>query len=486
MKKQWVISSAVCGIFMLAQAANAASLMQVYGQALKSDPTFKQAYATEMSVAESVPTSLAVLLPQVALNSSAVWTKYTTESSNYASGVSHSGSRLRTTLRRRITDVNLSVTQKIFDFNSWLQLASAKASVKAAKATFNAAAQDLMQRTAQAYFDVLQARDILRFSAAEKRALYQEYLQAREQLKVGVATITDVDNAKAAYDGSIADYITAKNDLANVSENLRSITGVLYPSLNPLKRKIPLIMPTPTNINKWVAVGINQNWNFVSSKYQTLAAHRNILATRGGHLPTVSARVAYDNQLTRTYRSKGRTRQKGSSAEIDVSLPIFSGGSVSSAVRKAIADYEVASSNEEIIYRQVVNETRKAYLGVMSGISSVKAQKQVVISNRSALNGTKEGYKVGTRTMVDVLLAQKALYQSQKDYAAARYSYIMSIIALKQSAGTLDVDDLVRINSWAASQHSHIYKKNRSKKKVYKPAIKLNKKQNKTVYIHHQ
>lgn len=455
MKKQWIISLAVCSIFMLTQSVNAAGLIEVYQQALQSDPTFKAAYATEMSVAESVPSSLASLLPQVGLGSSIGWTKTATDSNNYATGASHTNAPLHTTLRQRTTDVNLNVTQKIFDFNNWLKLASAAASVKAAKATYNAAAQDLMQRTAQAYFDILQAQDMLRFSVAEKQALYQEYLQAKEQLNVGVATITDVDNAKAAYDGSIADYIAAKNDLENVRENLRSITGILYSSLNPLKITIPLIMPAPVDINQWVSVGIQQNWNFVSSKYNTLAAKRDIWAARGGHLPTVSAQASYDNELVKTYGGNGRTRAKGPAAEIDLSMPIFSGGAVTSATRKAIADYEFASSQEEVTYRQVINTTRKAYLGVMSGISSVKAQQQAVISNQSALNGTKEGYKVGTSTMVDVLLAQKALYQSQRDYAASRYNYVLSIIALKQSAGTLSADDLARINSWLTSPSAY-------------------------------
>ena len=509
MKKQWAISSVVCGIFLLAQTASAASLMQVYQQAVKSDPTFKAAYATEMSVAEAVPSSLASLLPQIGFGSSVAWTKGTTDSNNYALSAAHTNAPFHTTLRQRITDVNLNVTQKIFDFNNWLQLSSASASVKASKATYNAAAQDLMQRTAQAYFDVLQARDMLRFTIAEKRALYQEYSQAKEQLSVGVATITDVDNAKAAYDSAVADYITAKNDLANVHENLRSITGVLYSNLSPLKKTIPLIVPAPVNINKWVSVGVQQNWNFVSSKYNTLAAKRDIWAARGGHLPTVSAKAAYDNQLTRTYDGKGRTRLKGPSAEIDLSMPIFSGGSVSSAARKAIADYEFASSEEEVAYRQVINATRKAYLGVMSGISSVRAQQQVVVSTQSALNGNKEGYKVGTSTMVDVLLAQKALYKSQRDYAQARYDYVMSIIALKQSAGTLSANDLVRINSWLTStssrpraahkkvihkktppkktsKHSSAHKKTTPKKSAYKKKAtqaKSSKRKSSTIYV---
>ena len=178
MKKQWVISL-LASIFLLTQPANATDLMQVYQQALNSDPVFKAAYSTEMAEAEAVPTMASALLPQIAFTGGANWGKTTTNSDNYAAAASHTGSGFRATLRRRTTDVGLNVTQSIFDLTNWLNLAAAQASVKAAKATYNSAALDLMTRTAQAYFDVLESQDMLRFTLAEQQALYEEYLQAR-------------------------------------------------------------------------------------------------------------------------------------------------------------------------------------------------------------------------------------------------------------------------------------------------------------------
>lgn len=455
MRKQLVILGVAGSICFGVTGASAADLMAVYQQALRSDPTFQAAYSTEMSEAEAVPENFAALLPQISATGSATWSRFKTASDNYTSGANHTGTTLDITTKRRTTDLNLSVTQTLFDFTDWMNLSSARASVKAAKATYNAAAQSLMQRVAQAYFNVLEAQDILRYTLAEKRAFYQEYQQARERLKVGVTTITDVDNAKASYDGAIADYITAKNDLANKKEDLIAITGQDNRFLAALKKTIPLITPRPRSINDWVATGIRQNWDYTAARYTALAAHRAIYAASGGHMPTLTASAEYDNQLVRTYRGKGRTRTKGPSVEVGFSLPIFSGGSVNSAVRKALADYETATHEQEQAYRTVVNDTRNSYRGVQSGISTVRAQRQVVVSNRSSLDGTQEGYKVGTRTMVDVLLAEKALYQSQKNYAAARYNYVMSLIALKQAAGTLSEDDLQKINKWLYSSRTH-------------------------------
>lgn len=474
MKKQFVIAILGGSISLLSPMTHAADLMQVYQQALTSDPTFKAAYSTEMSEAEAVPTNFAALLPQVSATGGVKWNRIKTNSDNYSNGANQSGTSLDVTTRSRQGTVELDLTQKIFDFTAWMNLSAAQASVKAAKATYNAAAQSLMQRTSQAYFNILEAQDILRFTGAEKRAFYEEYLQAKERLKVGVATATDVDNARASYDGSVADYISAKNDLANKKEDLIAITGQDNPSLASLRYSIPLVMPKPMDMSGWVSKGINQNWDYTAARYTALAAHRDIYAASGGHMPTITAAAGYSNQYTRKFRGGGRTRETGPSAEVDFNLPIFSGGSVNSAVRKAIADYETASNNQEQSYRNVVSSVRKAYLAVQSNISTVQAQRQAVISSTSSLDGTRAGYKVGTRTMVDVLLAQKALYQAQKDYASARYGYVMSLIELKQAVGTLSDQDLQGINDWLMKPRAKVVapKTKPMTKKAVKAAIK--------------
>ncbi|MBU1926574.1 MAG: TolC family outer membrane protein [Gammaproteobacteria bacterium] len=438
MKKIFLSLSCMLILFFVSHAY-AADLLHVYQDALKNDPTFKAALSTKMSTAENVPQAIAVLLPQINLTETGGLGKIQTQSTvlGYTSA----------TARTRSLDLDLSLTQSVFNFANWQKLASAKETVKAAQATYNAAAQDLMIRTSQAYFDVLQAKEVLRYTGAEKKALYQEYVQAEQSFKVGIKTITDVYNARASYDDAIAQYVQAQNTLANKREDLRSITGVLYTELAPLKVKIPLVEPTPSNINQWVNVAMQQNWQLISSRFTANAAQKDISAAFGGHLPTLDASVNYSNDYTRTFDA-GRTRARGPSAELDLTVPLFSGGDVSSTVRQKVADYEYASDIQDQTYRSVLNSTRKSYLGVLSGISTVRAQKQAIISNRSSLKGMQEGYRVGTRTIVDVLNAQRALYEVQKNYAIARYSYIMSGLTLKQSAGTLSANDLQDLNTW--------------------------------------
>ena len=457
MKKIIILSLLSVGLTAGAMNVQAANLWQVYQQASKSDPTFQAALASQMSVAEETPQARAVLLPQLSGGASATYSRLLTKSDNVLiGGISQGPSR--STVRSRVTDFGLTLKQNVFNFSNWMKLGEARDDVKAASATYNAASQDLMQRVASAYFAVLQAEDVLRATGAEKKAYWEEYVQAEQRFKVGVSTITDVDNAKAYYDTSIADYVQAENAVQNAQEDLRAITGESYDSLDTLKPVIPLVTPSPNFIDRWVDTALQQNWELVAARYTSMSAHNKVYEMRGGHLPTVDASLNYDNSLTRNYRNLGVTRNRGPTGEVDVSVPIFSGGMVTSQVRQALADYEKALQDQEAKSRQVIDSTRKSYLGVESSIATVKAQKQVTISNRSSLEGMEAGYHVGTRTMVDVLNAQRQLYDSEKDYAIARYTYANGIVGLKQSAGTLSANDIQEMNTWLISPQNDVQK----------------------------
>jgi outer membrane protein len=425
------------------QVVFATSLWEVYQQALKSDPTFQAAWAKQMAEAEALPQSQAKLLPQIGFSSYADWGESCYETSGGISTLPAG----KVTWKQRGHGFDFHLTQEIFNLSDWKDLSVAKNSVKASIATYNAAYQQLIQRTINAYLSVLQAREVLRFTEAEKQALYSDYQRVYQSFKVGLKTITDVYNARAAYDEAIARYVTAKNDLANSKEDLRSITGVLYNDLDWLKQSFPLVRPSPADVDQWVSTAVQQNWKLMSARFATFAARDRIQAARVDHLPTVNVSAQYNNDYVHV-TDFGYERQRGPVATVNLELPIFSGGTVTSLVRQAIAEYQLTSSQQEQVYRQVLNDARKAYLGVLSDISQVDADRQTIISNRSSLEGMQEGYKVGVRTIVDVLDAEKALYESQKNYAVDRYSYIRNSINLKLAAGTLSEKDLLSINRW--------------------------------------
>jgi outer membrane protein len=364
-------------------------------------------------------------------------------------------------------DLQLNLTQTVFDFRKFANLCQARALSRQAEATLNAETQSLMIRVAKAYFSVLEDADNLRYSEANKSAYAKQLDQVTQQYKVGLKTITDVYTAQASYDGAVADYIATENQLANDKENLRVITGVLYPELAKLSEDFPLISPQPINMETWVQTSLRQNWYIKSAQYAEQAASANIKQQFAGHLPTMDVQGIYDKNYDRQVsggsllQPLGTTITHTRTVNINLNIPIFEGGLVVAQTRKAQYDYRVKSAALEKQFRDAVNLTRQSYLGVISGISKIKADKQAVKSNLSSLEGMNEGYRVGTETLVNVLNQQKQLFQAQKQYASDRYLYVNNLLALKQAAGTLSVQDLSAINAWLRGKHEaefHGYK----------------------------
>lgn len=428
-----VLLSAVLPLSMV----HATDLMDIYHQALENDPTFKKAYSDYMSSSQAIPQARAALLPQIGVN--AMTNRNYQEAGNFFKQTYYSH------------QWQVSASQAVFNYQAWSRVQQAKASVKAAQASFNNAAQDLILRTSKAYFDVLLAKDTLNFAEAKKRANHRQLQQANERFKVGLDAITSVYEAKAAYDQSIAEVITAKNNQVNQSENLRKLTNHVYDFLAPLRdSRIPLIKPEPDNVNEWVDTGIKQNYNLHAAKYSLQAARDNIKVQAAGGMPTVTLQGA--NTQTRNEINGDSffalNRQTTANVGLAMNFPVFQGGLVLAQTRQAQFDFQSSSEVLEKTYRDVVVNSRIAFNNIVDGISKVKADRQTVVSRINSLESTDAQFQVGTRTMVDVTNAQQRLFEAQRELASDQYNLIYSLLNLKYLAGSLNANDIEEVNSW--------------------------------------
>ncbi len=451
MKKTLLKIALFLGLGLLSTQLFAANLLQVYQQALNNDPTFKMSHSQWLSEKENIAINRAGLLPNFQVDGTYNHNYNNTES--FASVTAPNGTQIVTIAKQRYrnntTGYQLTLQQPIFNYQNWALLSQAKANEKQYAALYSAAAQDLMYRTAEAYFNVLKAQDILNYTIAEKIAYKSQYNQTRERYKVGLATITDVQQAKASYDGSVAQEIQDRNSVDVAKEQLREITNTSYTSFAKLSKKLPLLYPNPSNINQWVDVAQTQNYSLLAARYGVETAQENIHVQAAGHLPVLNAQGQYQYSNDSNYINNGlRATNKLATVGLDLSVPIFQGGAVTAATKQAQYDYQYAVDNMDKTHRTVVSDTRQQYWNVVSGVNVIKADKQAVISARSSLQSTIEGYKVGTQTMTDVLTQESNLYQSLKTYTTSQYDYLIATIALKQSAGTLGINDLEDINSW--------------------------------------
>ena len=455
-KKPWALHSAHKMLYLmlylmltvtLIPLVQASDLRDVYRQALENDPTFKAAYSTFMSTSESIPQARAALLPQLTLGGQI---SNNTMTVNVPGPDSLNGSQGYNSNQWKV-----NASQAIFNYQSWAKIQQAKASVKAAHATFNNAAQDLMLRTAKAYLDVLLSKDTLNFVEAKKRANKRQLDQAQQRFNVGLDAITSVYEAKAAFDQSVADVISAQNNQINQNENLRKLTNHVYDHLSPLRDgTIPLIKPEPNDVHEWVATGLKQNYNLFAAKYSLQAARENIKAQSSGSWPT----LALQGSSYQVHNMGGGNNnffvpndQMLSTVAIALNFPVFQGGLVEANTRQAQYNFQTSSEQLEQTYRNVVVNSTIAFNTIVDGISKVKADRQAIISRQNSLESTEAQFQVGTRTMVDVVNAQQRLFEAQEQLASDQYGLINAILNLKYLAGSLNVNDLDEINSWLAT-----------------------------------
>ena len=429
----------------LTSMLNAADLMDVYRQALESDPLFKAAYSTYMSTSEAIPLARSSLLPQIGIGS-----QLSINTQNVNAGPS-----LIFNEAYRSHQWELKASQSIFNYKAWSQVQQAKAQVKAAQATFNDAAQDLLLRTANAYLAVLLAHDTLNYAEAKKRANMRQLDQATQRYKVGLDPITSVYDAQAAYDQSVAEVIAGKNEEVNKNELLRKITDHVYDNIAPLRNSnIPLITPEPNSMDEWVNAGIKQNYKLFSLKYNLQAAREKIKAQSSGNFPVfgLTGRSTNSRNIAGSDNFFVPKEQKISVIAVTVDFPVFQGGLVAAQTRQSQFDYQTANEQLEKTYRDVVVDTHIAFNKIIDGISKVKADRQTVSSRQNSVDSTESQFLVGTRTMVDVVNAQQRLFEAQKELASDQYNFIYAILNLKYLAGTLNVNDLEEINAWLATR----------------------------------
>ncbi|HTT07736.1 MAG TPA: TolC family outer membrane protein [Gammaproteobacteria bacterium] len=441
---QWLLF-----VFCLAgsPALIAEDLRQVYQRAEGQDPQFQGVQATYEAVLESRPQARAqFLLPNLSINSNF---------SQHDQGISLGNQSI---CGNGPTDANCSfvtrgysinLTQPVYHYDKYLQFRQTDDRIRQAQLDVDAARQDLIVRISGRYFDVLAALDNLEFAGAEKNALARQLEQAQQRFNVGLIAITDVQEAKAGYDQSVADEIAAQKQLDDARQALREFAGEIEDHLASLSDKMPLITPEPADIEQWTNTALKQNFSLASAQAATRIAEQEIEVQRAGHYPTLDVVGSHGNTISGGGRF-GDTDTVDSAIGMEMNLPIYEGGFVQSRTREAEHRHEAAVDQEEQQRRSVIRTCRDAYRGVISGISRIQALQQAVVSQQTALEATEAGFEVGTRTTVDVVTQERQLFAAKRDYARARYDYIVSTLQLKQAAGTLTPADLDTINQWLA------------------------------------
>ncbi len=419
--------------------AQGADLLETFHAAQANDPVFAAARATQQAGLEKLPQGRSQLMPSINLTANRTFNDQNT--------IYPEGPLAITTGDYRFNShgYGLNLVQPLFRQQNWLTYGESELQVAQAEMQFKIAEQDLILRVAKAYFDVLSAQDSVQLAEAQKTAISEQLAQAKRNFEVGSATVTDTLEAQSRYDLTGAQQIAAQNDLEIKRSALQQLINSSPQDLKPLGKEISLDAPQPADMEKWVEAAQSANLQLAIAQASDQIAEKEVARNRGGHYPTLDL-VANYTQSNANGGNFGPNENTNKSVGVQLNFPIFAGGMVNSKLREAEADRERARQDLENARRSAAQQTRQAYLGVVSGIAQVNALKQAVASSESVLAASKLGHEVGVRTNLDVLNAEQQLYSTRRDLYQAQYNYLLSQLQLKAAVGVLGEEDLKKEN----------------------------------------
>jgi outer membrane protein len=410
--------------------AMADNLSEVYRAAVVHDASYAAAQAAYRAAQEKIPQARAGLLPSASLYAN---TRYNDVEGSFASNEFNSNAW------------SVSATQPLFRGQNLVAYDQAKVAVQQAENQLKTAEQDLLLRTARAYFDVLAAQDNLEFTLAQKGAIAEQLAAAKRNFEVGTATIVDTHEAQSRFDLAVSQEITARNLLEIKRRALRKLTGKDVKTLATLTANPQLIMPNPNNVDEWVSRSQSDNLDVRIRQQSKQIADKNIDFARAGHYPTLDATASYTDSNNQNYGA-GTIDSTATVIGLEFALPLYQGGLVSSQVREAVANQEKSRQELEDALRNAELNTRDSFFNAYSLDSKVKALEAALASSQKSLESTRVGLDVGVRTNIDVLDAEQQVTSARKELALARYVSLQNILNLKAAVGALTPADLEEID----------------------------------------
>ena len=439
MKQQTLAFLIAASLTLATQQVQAENLLQVYQQAKGYDAQFKAVESNYLSILERKPQALAALKPQVGLSGSITETRQRI-TYDYSlldtDGVANGSS----------ATYSLSLSKSLYNKTLNEQVKQTDSIIAQASSELEAEREALVLRVGEAYFNFLLAQDNLEFARTEKTAIGRQLEQTRAYFDAGRSAITDVKEAESRYDLAGAQEINAVNQLDLTREQLRVLTGGFYQSLNAPAANLPLVMPTPADIEQWGKTAKANNKQLFARQYAIQSAQTAIDIQRATKKPVVDLVAKQTGSDTQSYASLDQ-RYYGVSVGVQVSMPLYTGGATDSKIRAAQHSFRQAQQEYDFQNRTTEQQARNAFLTVQSSISQVKANQRALASAETAAEATQARFEVGTRTAVDVLTALRNVFSARRDYAQTRYTYLLNTLKLRQAAGTLSDQDIVTMNT---------------------------------------
>jgi outer membrane protein len=432
----------------LSQLALADDLVQVFDLALKNDPDIRQARANFNATHTQVDQGKAALLPAVSASAK------TSRDTNGTDGVATTTSVFRANEHSFANGYNskgygLSLRQAVVNFEAWYAYQSVLKSDQVAALNLAKQEQQLIMRVATAYVDVLRSQANLNSYVAEEDASKQVLNQTQQRYDVGLIPITDVYESQANADQSSVNRLVEENNLSQRLKALEAITGQAHASIANLQQNFP-IEKADMPLDSWLELAGDNNLSIKAAALDVDAKQESAKSVKASMLPTIDLGMSYNwnksgNPLSFT---GANLPSENSAVTLNFSVPLYAGGATRARLRQAYYAHDASEAALQKAQRSSELEVQNAYKSVETDVRAIAARNQAIISAQSALEANQAGAEVGTRNVIDVVLAQRSLFQAQRDYANARLTYVMDGLNLKLAAGKLNPQDVIDLNQW--------------------------------------
>jgi outer membrane protein len=427
-------------LLLVAPLAQAETLIDVFRQAEGHDPRWAAALAAYEAGREKKVQGEAALLPSLSLSGG-----YTRNRGD----IEYLGSTAFTSSDRGYDngEFGVNLTHPLYRQQNYAVYKQGNAQTELAAAQLMIARAELMLRVAQAYFELLGAQDNLTLAVAETTAMAEQWQQANAMFEAGAVAITDADEARSRYDLARAREAAAKSELELRQQALRRFTGKMPGRLAGLPPPTRLPDPEPSDIDVWVERAGRDNLRVVSQQRALEVAQWELERARAGHHPTLDLVAGY----TKGHSTGSVYTDVGSDTAIrnvgvQLQMALYQGGAVESRVRETAANHERARQELEDARLEAQTLARQVFLALDNGVVQIGALEQAVRSSESAIASSRAGMEVGTRNRVDVLNAEQQFFNAKRQHLRSRYEYVLGLLRLKDTAGPLEVADLVSLS----------------------------------------
>ncbi|MGB1239620.1 MAG: TolC family outer membrane protein [Pseudomonadales bacterium] len=429
MKKHTTALLPFVGLCLLSSAVNAASLVDVYTKAKASDPQLLSAAASFQSSAEDVVQAKAALRPNISGELNAKLQDSAASERANSQGYS------------------INLTQPIYSPALGSALERVEINDQIAKLRYQQSEQNLIVRTVDAYIAAMTAKSNLTTAIAREKAIKRRLDQARVEFDVGVIAITDVHEAKASYDNARVDRIVREGELENSYQSLQRLSGEAINNVDTLDSKYPIEHLEPLTSSYWVERASEGNLALIMAEQNIEASSKDTAIAKSDRRPNLELQASHSGS-----EDSERGWSRDSQLSLVLNVPIYQGGALNSKVRQSLSAQEVARQNYQDNLREVTQTTRRLVRDIETNILAIAARKQSIVSSQAALNAVNEGFKAGTRNIVDLLQAEDSLFSARNNYATARLEQVRLLLSLKFQTGEIAEQDIQDIAKWMQAQ----------------------------------